>query len=567
MSEREIQSSRGVGRPYLIGLTRGFVISWDETVWDQAHPLGYTTSKTQIFDEELESQAGAVSTPFPSPVAPSPEAVERTSNGYVMLVRGEDIPGASPGSESRRGIFLLFVGNDGQPLGEPVRVNEDTSGIEDVNFTNLAVDGRGNVIVPFWRIKPPFSEENTDVYVRRFSPDGQPLGPEIQVNSYTPGEQTNPKVAATLTGEFLVVWQSKGQEAEHEDIYGQFFSAGGALVGHEFRVNEIALSGQRFPSVAADPHGNFIVAWRSFVPGFVNGVVFDWEIKGRLLRPDGTPVAGEIFLNQERHFEQGIPLVAFAPNGTFFAAWGGPTQATPGSEMDVHARRFTASPGEEPCAVSGSKLLCDTGRTGGEPELELTFGGRPGEVTLLGDWDGDGREDVCAWRGGRFRCDLDHEGPPSEAALAFGFPTDTPLLGDVDGDGRAEPCVRRKRRLLCDTGHNSGRAETVTVLGRGTELPLLGDLDGDGRDDLCLVEKGQWTCLTRSGSRVSFAFGGPEDLPALGDLDRDGRADPCVLSGGTLLCDTAHDGSAAESSLALRVPPGARPIFGNLDGL
>jgi hypothetical protein len=278
-------------------------------------------------------------------------------------------------------------------------------------------------------------------------------------------------------------------------------------------------------------------------------------------------VTGEILVNQQRAFEQGLPLVAFAPNGTFIVTWDGQTLSTPDSEIDIHARRFSASPGEEPCAVAGARVLCDTGRTGGLPEMSLTFGGRPGEVTLLADADGDGREDACAWYNGRFRCDLDHEGPPSEWSVLFGLTGDTPLFGDVDGDGRAEPCVRRKRRLLCDTAHDGGRAETTIVLGRGTETPLLGDLDGDGKDDLCLVEQGQWTCLTRAGTRTSFAFGAPGEPATLGDLDGDGRAEPCVLRSGRLLCDTAHDGGSAEAWLDLELPAGARPILGNIDGL
>ncbi|HEX6899528.1 MAG TPA: hypothetical protein VF789_07445 [Thermoanaerobaculia bacterium] len=55
------------------------------------------------------------------------------------------------------------------------------------------------------------------------------------------------------------------------------------------------------------------------------------------------------------------------------------------------------------------------------------------------------------------------------------------------------------------------------------------------------------------------------------DLDHEGasggRSDPCMLRGGKLLCDTTHDGGAAEASLALDLPAGARPLFGNLDGL
>ena len=56
------------------------------------------------------------------------------------------------------------------------------------------------------------------------------------------------------------------------------------------------------------------------------------------------------------------------------------------------------------------------------------------------------------------------------------------------------------------------------------------------------------------------------DLPVLGDYDGDGRDDPCVFRAGEILCNTAHDGGAAEARLFFG-RNGDRPLFGNLDGL
>jgi hypothetical protein len=564
IAERELRINDGPRVVFPLSAEDQFALFWDKNS-AETQPVDYTGPVFQLFDEELQEQGALVE--LPRRLSSSTWAAARVPQGYALLTKGQDLPQEDPECPAcHLGVFLHFVNKSGQPIGDPRRVNEDPSGSEQPHllFGGLAADGRGNVIAAFWR-SPRSSPEDRDVYVRRFSPDAQPLGPEIRVNSFLPGVQWNPQVAAAPGGELLVVWQSAEQDGESDGIYGQFFSAAGVPAGPELRINQITLSAQRFPTVAADPHGNFVVTWQAFDPRFENGIFYDWEIKARLFRPDGTAVAGEVLVNQQRRDEQTIPNVAFAPNGTFLVGWQDSGQFP--TELDPYARRFAASPGQEPCAVAGAQLVCDTGRTGGTPELKLSFGGRPGEVTLLGDFDGDGRDDVCAWRAGRFRCDLDHEGSPAERAVDFGRTGDVPLLGDVDGDGRAEPCLRRKRRLLCDSGHDGGRAETVVVLGRGAEIPLLGDLDGDGRDDLCLVERGQWTCRTAAGAVTRFAFGEPGDPPALGDLDRDGRSDPCVLREGVLRCDTAHDGGGAEGTLALDLPPGARPVFGNLDGL
>lgn len=522
----------------------------------------------RFYDEALQPQSDFILQPYHEPSKYGdpdsisfPGDVAVIPGGFAEIGFGFDQPQTPCPNGSCVGVFLFFFDREGKKLHERVQVNEDSSAWEEFVLNNLAVDGTGNLIVTFHRIYNALPSEGSKVFARRFSPAGVPLGPEIEVAADLPAYQLYPVVAASPDGQFLIAWLNRsGPQTDFGEIYGRRFGADGMPLGPAFLVSD-PIPGQASASVSADRQGNYFVAWNSLQE-------FGYDVRGRLYRHDGRPVAPGFRVNQDATYDQLGGLAAFAPNGTLTISYGtvNPSQ-THGQQSVPLIRRYAASPGQEPCAVAGPHLLCDTGRTGGALELDTSFGGRPGEVTLLGDWDGDGRDDVCAWLAGRFRCDLDHEGAPAETAARFGFSNDVPLLGDVDGDGRAEPCVRRKRRLLCDTGHNGGRAETTVVLGSGTEVPLLGDLDGDGKDDLCLFHQGQWLCKTRQDAVIRLAFGSPGDLPALGDLDRDGRADLCLLRSGTLLCDTARDGGGAEQSLEMSLPPGARPLFGNLDGL
>jgi hypothetical protein len=52
------------------------------------------------------------------------------------------------------------------------------------------------------------------------------------------------------------------------------------------------------------------------------------------------------------------------------------------------------------------------------------------------------------------------------------------LLGDFDGDGRDDPCVFRQGMLLCDTAHDGGAAEGILSLGSSSDSVVLGNLDG-----------------------------------------------------------------------------------------
>jgi hypothetical protein len=484
---------------------------------------------------------------------------------YAFVTLSNDLPVEPADCQPcANGVFLSLATDQGRVLKRRIQVNEVSAGDERPSRGGVAADAQGRLIVAFTRRFEEL-ETTTDVWVRLFGSDGGALGHEIKVNRYDVSEQRNPVVAAASDGRFVVAWQSFGQDGDNEGVYARLFAGDGTPLTDEIQVNETTHSAQALPALATDAAGNFVVSWQD--DAGLDPLSDRRDIRLRLFRADGSPVAGELLLNQVFDDEQTLPKASFSPNGTIVVAWMNSGTFDRNVETDIRARFLSASPGQEPCGIVGEQVLCDTGRTGGRPELRLSWGGRPGEVTLFGDWDGDGREDLCAWYRGRFRCDLDHEGAPAEAQRVFGLPTDVPLLGDVDGDGRAETCVRRKRRLLCDTAHDGGRPESEIVLGTGRETPLLGDLDGDGRDDLCLFDGGLWTCRTQQGARSLIAFGAPGDRAALGDLDRDGRDDLCVLRAGQMLCDTVHDGGAAEGTLALVLPADSRPLFGNLDGL
>ncbi|HEX6904758.1 MAG TPA: hypothetical protein VF789_33940 [Thermoanaerobaculia bacterium] len=402
-----------------------------------------------------------------------------------------------------------------------------------------------------------------DLFEQRFALQGAPLSPRVRFNrARTPADRSfAASVAVDGQGNSIAVWEGKDVNGPFQDIYAQRASGTGEKIGRMFVVNPIRLSAQRYPSVAADRHGNFVIAWQSFDP--TQGQFFGWHVRAQLFRKDGRRVGPEIViadpLSQNDQWE---PTVVFGPNGTFLLHY---IETGP-----VLFRRYAASPADEPCVWSGAEVRCDTGRTGGEAELPLAMRLYPGDVPLFGDVDGDGRADPCLRRGRALLCDTDHEGGAMEFSVRFGRPDETPLLGDVNGDGRADPCVRSGRFFLCDTKRDGGRAEWSLAFGDPGDLPLLGDLDGDGRDDPCVFRGSRLLCDTaHDGGAAEVVLDLPTlrgDLPVLGDFDGDGRDDACLLRVGRFLCDTAHDGGRLEAELSFG-HAGDRPLLGNLDGL
>ena len=55
-------------------------------------------------------------------------------------------------------------------------------------------------------------------------------GDEFQVNSYTTDDQAFPSVAATGTNQFVVAWESDGQDGSGDGVFGQRFDFAGDTI-------------------------------------------------------------------------------------------------------------------------------------------------------------------------------------------------------------------------------------------------------------------------------------------------------------------------------------------------
>ena len=63
--------------------------------------------------------------------------------------------------------------------------------------------------------------------------------------------------------------------------------------------------------------------------------------------------------------------------------------------------------------------------------------GQAGDLPVVGDWNGDGVDDLGVYRAGTFYLDSDGDGTlgPEDAVIPKGGPGDLPVVGDWDGDG------------------------------------------------------------------------------------------------------------------------------------
>jgi hypothetical protein len=93
--------------------------------------------------------------------------------------------------------------------------------------------------------------------------DGNPIGNEFLVNTYVEIIDPHPEVAMDAAGRFVIVWDSHGQDGDGSGIYGQRFDDDGNPIGNEFRINSYTIGEQYWPYMAMDTAGKFVVAWIS----------------------------------------------------------------------------------------------------------------------------------------------------------------------------------------------------------------------------------------------------------------------------------------------------------------
>lgn len=113
--------------------------------------------------------------------------------------------------------------------------------------------------------------------------------------------------------------------------------------------------------------------------------------------------------------------------------------------------------------------------------------GDPGDVPVMGDWDGDGRTTPGVRRGNTWYLSNAY-GDPASYVVQYGDPGDLPVVGDWSHSGHQSiGVVRGNTWFLKDTIDGSGVADRVFTYGDGGDRPVAGDWNFDGVDTPAVV--------------------------------------------------------------------------------
>ncbi len=271
----------------------------------------------------------------------SPSVAMDADGDFVVVWESDGSGGADTGGYSIQGQRYNAAGS---PVGSEFQVNSYTT--SDQRWASVAMDADGDFVVVWY--SDGSGGADTDGYSiqgQRYNAAGGPVGSEFQVNSYTTSDQRFPSVAMDADGDFVVVWYSLGSDGTDTDGYSiqaRRYNSAGIAAGGEFQVNTYTTGAQFLPSVALDADGDFVVVWHSFSSDGIDSD--DASIQGQSYTAAGTAVGGQFQVNTYSTANQRVPSVAMDSDGDFVVAWlsfgsGG----TDTSNYSIQAQRYNSS--------------------------------------------------------------------------------------------------------------------------------------------------------------------------------------------------------------------------------
>ena len=248
----------------------------------------------------------------------------------VRGVTGNSLDGdfnGTPGDNYQHSFSIANV----QSAGAEFRVNTYTT--DSQNSPSVAMDADGDYVVAWESSGQDGSEYG--VYAQRFNAAGLTQGSEFRVNTFTADHQADPSVAMDADGDFVVTWTSYTQDGSNDGIYAQRYNAAGIAQGIEFRVNTFTTGRQADPSVAMDADGDFVVTWTSNGQDGSNYGVYAQRYDAA-----GMPQGSEFRVNTFTTGRQFVSSLAMDDDGDFVVTW---SSNQDGSGYGVYAQRYNAA--------------------------------------------------------------------------------------------------------------------------------------------------------------------------------------------------------------------------------
>ncbi|MFN6567930.1 MAG: DUF4347 domain-containing protein [Dendronalium sp. ChiSLP03b] len=230
------------------------------------------------------------------------------------------------------GIYFQHYNSAGVAIGGEFRVNNYTNS-DQVN-PSVAMDADGDFVIS-WQ---SYGQDGSGygIYAQRYNSSGLRDGVGFQVNTYTNSDQVNPSVAMDADGDFIICWENYDYDGSSYGIYAQRYDVYGQTIGVEFQVNTDTNGYQVNPSVAMDADGDFVISWQSYSQDGSG-----YGIYAQRYNSDGIAIGGEFQVNTDTNSYQANPSVAMDADGDFIISWENYGQDS--SSYGIYAQRYNSA--------------------------------------------------------------------------------------------------------------------------------------------------------------------------------------------------------------------------------
>jgi len=224
----------------------------------------------------------------------------------AFLVIWEEWSPTPPIESELRGRFMPLSGAPAPSF----QVNTWTTGSQTTPRLATSPDGS---LLAVWRSSScsPDDPSSGCIRARHFDRSGQPSGADFRVNSVTTNAQNSPDVA-WVGGGYAVVWAS--YDCDPRCVRGRLVDAIGAVRGEDFLVDEAGGAAADSPGVAGVPSGDFVVTWDRSLAG--DSLAF-----ARAFGAEGLPQTPEFQVNSDTSSEPYETAVAMNDTGNFVVVW------------------------------------------------------------------------------------------------------------------------------------------------------------------------------------------------------------------------------------------------------
>lgn len=252
-------------------------------------------------------------------------SVAMDDNGNIAIAwQGEKI-----GQRYRYDLYLQRYDTIGGSRGNNQRVNDDAESAW-IGFQSIAMAGSGNFAI----VWADDRHGNSDIYFQRYDLLGVRQGNNRPaLDDTASARQRFPAIAMEASGNFVIAWVD-GRNDDNYDIYFQRYDSSGGRRGSNQSVNEEAESGGQRPSIAVDGNGNFVIVW-----GDSRNSSTNTDIYFQRYDSFGDRRGNNQKVNDDSPLGGQAPTIAMDRGGNFVIAW----DDLRDENNDIYLQRYDAS--------------------------------------------------------------------------------------------------------------------------------------------------------------------------------------------------------------------------------